>query len=586
MEESLVYNLMSLSYSQILKSNIELSKITNDRSYTVDILSNITINPIKEILEYTLRTISLTPVVRIGNYDNIVQDTFTIEKTNLVIIFYELINLKENLHIVAELLDPDEVSNLIAKAKQDIDLIFHNLSGKPLVFFNTFSSLPFTGTNHYKSNLRLIEDELNKHLLENAPKNTHLINLNQILAGVGINNAYDKKKFIQYKSLYSIEFFKRYTDSVLNPILKSAGKLKKALIFDCDNTLWKGVIGEDGMDGIDMSMQSKTGKHFHLVQEIARMLSSRGVLIALCTKNNPGEIEQVLQHKDMVLDKDSLVAIKVNWNNKNENLQQLAKELNIGLDSFVFIDDSFFEVNLVKSSLPQVLTFQVPLELSDYPSMILDISQKYFNLEPLEEDIQKVKLYKQQAQRNEALGKINDIDTYLSTLQTSIKIAVNRKDQVGRVSQLSQKTNQFNLTTVRYSEVEIEQFMDDPSSSVVTIDVSDKFGDSGLTGVCILKEDLRDRSVIEVDSLLLSCRVLGRKVEDAFINYIIMFCRASGYKTLRSKYVKTNKNGQVENFYLTHQFETQNISETVTEYLLDLGSYEQKEIDFIKIIQD
>ncbi|RYE50738.1 MAG: HAD-IIIC family phosphatase, partial [Sphingobacteriales bacterium] len=407
MADNLVYNIRELGYSQILKYNMDLAKTVIGKDFIVDILSNITVNPAKEVLELSIRSLSLNPVIRFGNYDNIVQDSFSIGETDLVIVFYELINLSENFHLQAELLNEIEVQEVIGKCKRDIDILFKNLSGKPLVLFNSFSSYPLTSIVQSKRNLEIIEKALNSYIHETKPGNVQLIDTDRILASVGIKEALDKKKFSKYKSLYKIDFLKAYVAAIENHLLRRTGRLKKALIFDCDNTLWKGVIGEDGPDGIDMSAKSETGIYYHLVQKIALGLSGKGVLICLCSKNNPAEVEGILgKHPDMLLNKEQIVSMKVNWNNKDENLKALAKELNIGLNSFVFVDDSAFEVNLIKNSLPEVVVVTVPKDVTEYPAMVLEVAQRYFNLEPLKEDLSKVKSYKEQARRTETLNTI------------------------------------------------------------------------------------------------------------------------------------------------------------------------------------
>jgi FkbH-like protein len=587
MADNLAYSLKQLSYSTILKGNIELSKSVNGKEFTVDVLSNVIINPIKEILEYYIRSLSLKPVIRFGNYDNIVQDTFVLAQgdMDMVIVFYELINLSENFHLSAELLADDEVSDHIEKCKRDIDLIFANLSVKPLVVFNTFSSYPFTGSNSAKRNLDFMERELNHYIHQNKPANTQFVDVGRILNAIGADVAYDRKKFQKYKSLYKIDFFKFYVSAIENILLKRTGKLKKALIFDCDNTLWKGVIGEDGTQGIDMSSKTEAGMNYYFVQKIAASLSQKGVLICLCSKNNLEDVEGLLgKHPDMILNSEHIVAMKINWQPKNENLKMLAEELNIGLDSFVFVDDSDFEVNLIKTSLPEVLTVAVPTDISEYPGMIMEIAQRYFNLEPLTEDTKKIKIYKEQAKRSEAMRQIGDIDSYLTTLETKVIISHNDASQISRIAQLTQKTNQFNLTTKRYSETEIEGFMKNPAFHVFTIDVSDKFGDSGITGVAILKQSDNPK-VMEIDSYLLSCRILGRKIETFFLNFIISFFSRAQYKTIKSTYIKTNKNIQVKDFYVTHQFTEEQLNEGQSNYVLDMESYHETKIDFITLIE-
>lgn len=580
------FSIKDSGYSQILKQNTELSKTVSGEEFVVDILSNITVNPIKEILELSLRLLSVKPVIRVGNYDNIVQDSYSLTTTDLILVFYELVNFADNFHLQAELMSEAEVQTIIEKGKGELSILFKNLSGKPMVLFNLFSSYPFGGTVHNKRNLAAITNALNGFLQEHKPGNFQLIDIDRIVNQLGAKEAYDGKKFLKYKSLYKIEFLKWYVDALENTLRRRTGKLKKALIFDCDNTLWKGVIGEDGPEGIDMSPKNEAGSQYQLVQKIAANLSRKGVLLCLCSKNNPAEVEGLLGvHPDMHLTREHLVATKVNWQPKNENLRALAKELNIGLDSFVFIDDSDFEVNLIRTHLPEVTTVAVPKDISTYASVMMDVAQRYFNLEPLKEDLGKVKAYKEQAQRAEAMEHTGDIDTYLATLETRVVISNNPEEQIPRIAQLTQKTNQFNFTTRRYSEAEISAFVSASDTNVFTVDVSDKFGESGITGVIIVKDSLVEESVSEIDSFLLSCRILGRKIEVAFLNYVLQYYKRRGCKTMRAAYLPTAKNGHVATFYPDHQFVPDSQTGNTTAYKLNLKNHQEEVIPFIQLLE-
>ena len=587
MADNSLYNLSNIGYSALLKRNQQLSAAAvAGKDFSIKILSNITVNPIKEILEYSLRMLSSNPLISFGNYDNIIQESFSIGRADVIIVFFELINFRDNFNITAELLTDVELAGLIAKYKNDINIIFENLSRQPFVIFNTFSSAAFATSIYSKKNIDNIEHELNEYLLNNKPANIQLPDLNKLIRSIGHDNTFDPIKFLKYKSLYKIEFLKLYVSSIENLLLRRTGKLKKALVFDCDNTLWKGVIGEDGPAGIDMSPNSDIGKNFNLVQRIAVALSQKGVLICLCSKNNSPEVLDLFgKHADMVIDDKHIVTHRINWNNKHVNLREIATELNIGLDSMVFIDDSEFEINLIKDQIPEILTFSVPANLHDYPAMVLEISQRYFNLEPLKEDLQKLQNYKEQARRIEAMNSINNIDTYLSTLETRIIVSKNDKEQIPRIAQLTQKTNQFNLTTIRYSETEIANLLNDASTCVFTIDVSDKFGNSGITGVLILKEVSSGKEIVEIDTFLLSCRILGRKIETKVINYILQYCVNKGYQTLKATYRKTSKNSQVKDFYSSNGFTLTHAFEDTIYFIYNLAKVEYTDIEFIKLTE-
>ena len=262
---------------------------------------------------------------------------------------------------------------------------------------------------------------------------------------VGLTNAFDFRMFYLSKALYTISFWKEYVYEVSSIVYKNTGKLKKAIIFDCDNTLWHGILGEDGMTGIDMSAESKIGQIHNKVQQIAIWLSKQGVLVGLCSKNNPGDVEKVLdEHQDMRLTKKHIVISKVNWQDKATNLRAISKELNIGLDSLVFIDDSSFEINLIKEQIPEILTMQVPTTaLHDYPSQLLQLIERNFYLSGNKSDIEKTEQYKNQSYREEEKEKHHSIEEYLSSIELEVAIKVDDISEISRITQLTQKTNQF-----------------------------------------------------------------------------------------------------------------------------------------------
>lgn len=583
MEDNFVYNLKKLKYSEILKQNAILSKKAFNKEYEIKILSNITVNPIREILEAYLRSLQMNPHINFGNYDNVIQDSFKIGKPNAVIIFYDLLNIINHADINIELLEKEEVQEIIDKCKKEISLIFNNLSGIPVVIFNKFYPYKFDEFHQGNSNYYRIAIELNQFLIEQKAPNVELIDTQKIISALGAEKVFNRTKFLKYKLLYSFDYFKLYVSSLDNILLKNTGKLKKVIVFDCDNTLWKGIIGEDGLEGIDMSPQSSEGIYFHLIQKMAVNWSKKGILICLCSKNNLEDVLQVLdQHEDAVLHKDKIVALRVNWSNKDQNIRQLAKELNVGLDSFVFIDDSEFETNLVKTNIPEVLTICVPKKIQTYPILIGEIVNRFFNVNPLKEDMKKLEQYKQQVKRTAALVEVGDIDTYLASLGSKIIISKDEESQISRIAQLTQKTNQFNLTTKRYTENDILNFVKNKNFDVFTIDVSDKYGNSGITGVAIIEKDQNNKVIF--DSLLMSCRILGRKIENVFINYLLVHYKERNISCVKANYIKTKKNNQVKNLYEKIGFNIVDRNETYQSYLLVLDKYEVKTEKTIKII--
>lgn len=350
------------------------------------------------------------------------------------------------------------------------------------------------------------------------------------------------------------------------------GKTKKALIFDCDNTLWKGILGEDGFDTI---------KIFQEVQYLAKILAKNGIIIGLCSKNNPEDVDTVIEnHKDMILNDEDIVIKKVNWDNKASNIRAIAKELNIGLDSIVFVDDSDFEVNLIKEELPMVKVIQVPKKEYEYNLLIRDTMNLFYNPSQTTEDLSKVTMYKEQVKRREEEQKIGNIDEYLKSLNLEITTYLDDIDSVKRISQMTQKTNQFNLTTKRYTEKEIENFINNDDYSVLAIGVNDKFGDNGIVGLAILEYK---NNIVHMDTLLMSCRVLGRNIEFRFMDIIKDIVRNKGLDKLSAKYIKTLKNGQVADLYDRYGFEVLEKDQELTRYRMLVKNYKNKNLEYIKV---
>lgn len=573
----------NLKYSEILQQNKILKEKIHGDPFKVFILSNVTVNSFKEIAEYCLRVNGINPVVEIGNFDNIVQDSANCKEANMVIIFYDMLNVADNMAVFFEDLDKASLQEVEQKICTEIDLIFRNLEEVPSVVFNTFSSLAFPAGFLQPTRLEQFVLKLNTYLETTAPKNVSLADVSKIIVQVGAKQAFDARFYNSSKAPYTLSFFKKYISAIEPVIFQVTGKLKKAIIFDCDNTLWKGIIGEDGMAKIDMSPTSAQGKAFFEVQRIAKFLSKKGVLIGICSKNNVQDVEEVIaNHPDMLLKNENIVIKKINWSDKVTNLREIAKELNIGVDSLIFVDDSSFEINLVKEQLPEVVTLQVPAASYEYPGLLMEYVYKYFNLNSSEEDKKRTELYKQQFQRQDESAKHLTIDEYLASLEIQLGIVKDERNQLARISQLTQKTNQFNLTTLRYTESQVEKFMDDENSHVFSASVRDKFGDSGLTAVCIVNENESEGQSATVDTLLMSCRVIGRNIEIFFMDYILNFLMERGCKTVYAKYSPTVKNQQAEPFYEKMGFDLDKSEKEIKQYSLQLSGYQKKTIDYIK----
>lgn len=573
-----------MKYIEVVEKNKKLyDSVKNEKVYNIYILSNLTLNRLKDYLEYQLRVEGINCNIVLGTYDNVVQESSKVGNYDLVIIFWELSNIIDGLNYKIELYNDVQFEDLLNQVNSNIDLVLKFLENTPLVFVNKFSYLPFSNSHMKSSKLENFSSQLNQHLMNKHQTNVKFINMNDIIARLGLDNSLDLRYYYSSKALYTNKFYEAYSKSIKPFVLSIKGKNKKALIFDCDNTLWKGIVGEDGFENIEMSLKTKDGSIFAEIQSIALDLYNKGILIGLCSKNNFSDVERVIKsHPDILLKEEYLAVIKINWDNKANNLRSISKELNIGLDSIVFIDDSPFEINLIREELPEIKVLQVPDQLYNYPKMLRENLGLFYNLSNTDEDSQKTIMYKKQVIRENEKNKYTNIEDYLASLEMKITVFLNNNSLIPRISQLTQKTNQFNLTTIRYTEAEISKFVLSDSYSVFAISVTDKFGDSGVTGLCIVKIDKNEKTVI-IDTFLLSCRIIGRNIEFVFIDYIIDYLKKEGVSVIEANYLKTTKNQQVEEFYENNSFLLIRNLPGSKYYKLEVDKYIPKNINYIRI---
>ncbi|MEZ0263619.1 MAG: HAD-IIIC family phosphatase [Phycisphaerae bacterium] len=333
----------------------------------------------------------------------------------------------------------------------------------------------------------------------------------------------------------------------LHPI---AGRVCKCLVTDLDNTLWGGVIGEDGMDGIKLD-DSAAGAPFRAVQRAILDLHRRGVILAIASKNNPDDARQAIErHTGMILRPDHFAVVRANWDDKATSLRAIAAELNIGIDSLAFIDDNPVERQWVAEQVPEVTVIDLPADPLGYADA-LRTAPVFERLTLTDEDRGRGRMYAEQRLRAELSAGAGSLEDFYRSLDMRAEIAPVSPATLPRVAQLTQKTNQFNLTTRRYTEAQVAELAADPACRVWTLKVVDRMGDNGLVGVAITRLS-GDRC--EVDTLLLSCRVIGRTVETAFLAHVAADARARGARVLAGWFVPTAKNAPAKSFYADHGF--------------------------------
>lgn len=376
----------------------------------------------------------------------------------------------------------------------------------------------------------------------------HVIDFHRLVATVGHQSAFDSRFWYAYRAPLRNELIDLLAAEVAALAVALKFGAKKVLVLDCDNTLWGGIVGEEGLNGIQLNPHDYPGVAFYDFHRQILQLKQRGVILAICSKNNAADARAVFQeHPHSLLRMSDFAASCINWEDKVTNIRALARELNLGLESFVFVDDSPVECDHVRSQLSEVTVLQVPLKLFELHGLLRDY-RGFDNLEQSEEDARRTEMYQAEALRKQSRGEHRDLQSYLSSLKLVAEIRPPTAAEIGRVAQLTQKTNQFNLTTRRYTEGDIERLCTSADSFIFAMKVNDCFGDYGLTGLAIVTCDGPEASV---DTFLISCRVLGRQLEFALLGSIIVEARRlfPSAAFLRASFLPTQKNQQVADFY-------------------------------------
>jgi FkbH-like protein len=374
-----------------------------------------------------------------------------------------------------------------------------------------------------------------------------LLDFPALLHKIGVDKAYDARTWYLYRQPWTQDFWALITAQINRLQMAQTKSPKKCLVLDADNTLWGGIVGEDGISGIQLG-EDFPGNAYRDFQKAVLKLSQQGILLAMASKNNREDVLEVLsKHDAMILQEHHFVALEIHWKSKIESLQSIAKKLNIGLDSLVFVDDSPKEIAEIQAGLPMVTTLMVPEDVSNLPSLFQGLDL-FDALSITEEDLKRTEFIQAEESRKQAEAALT-AEAFLATLSLDIQVFKAQDEHLARITQLINKTNQFNLTTIRRSADEVKQLQQSADTIVIGLTVSDRFGDYGLVGVAIVEK--LDSSTAYLDSFMMSCRVLGRGVESEFIKQVIQL---SGCKAFKAEFKPTAKNQLAENFLKENGF--------------------------------
>jgi FkbH-like protein len=498
--------------------------------------------------------------------------SFTDETANVYIWFYLPPYRPDNSIAADGILN---YSNLLA-----LTLSKHD-SSKPFLVFSMQSIYGI----HYQTSDHTIEEAVHRynrriHQLEEENVNVKIINIEDFYSRFSAEELIDWKYYFLSQMPLNPKLSSHFSLWLSRQLEVVEMKRKKCIVLDLDNTLWGGILGEDGMDGIQLG-NDYPGVTYVFFQKYLLELCKNGILLTVCSKNNEADVLEVWEkHPGLILRKEHIVAYRINWNNKSDNIREIAEELNIGLESLVFIDDNPAERELIKQMLPQVTVPDFPAQPYLFPGFVKALTHNHFSTYRLtKDDVSKTQQYRENSKRVQFQHQFADFDNYLRNLEIELTVEPLDGFNLSRIAQMTQKTNQFNLTTRRYMETDIRNFAE-TGGWVYGLNVKDRFGDNGLTGLIII--EIRQTEAI-IDTFLLSCRILGKKIENAFIRFMLMKLKNSGVSKVDACYLKTAKNSQVATFYDDTGFKLKSEKGDVKTYSMNLDTFNFTLSDLYKI---
>ena len=452
---------------------------------------------------------------------------------------------------------------------QKFDLVFSRIPENKEIIVFTLCDIGNTKIASGDFAFEKAISDFNSHIinLAKANKNIKIIDFSEFISCYKKNELIDWKYYftsqLAFNAKYTADFKKWFAQKEKEFALIR----KKCIVLDLDNTLWGGILGEDGIEGIKIG-GDYPGKAFLYFQKALVELSKSGVILAVCSKNNEADVKECwAKNPYNIINEKYISSDRINWNNKADNIKEIAAELNIGLNSFVFVDDNPAERDLVKQAVPMVEVPEFPEQPYNLPLFVDEITAKFFKVYSLtEEDKKKTEEYRANVERSKEQTKFADMDSFIRSLEIKMTIQAANKMNISRIAQMTQKTNQFNLTTKRYTENDLNTMLAE-GAKIWCLSVYDKFGDSGITGAVIIKNN-------EIDEFLLSCRILGKGIEKEFIAQILSKLKKIGISDLNAVYIPTAKNAQVKDFYENKGFKLMaEKSDGTKKYSIDLISY-------------
>lgn len=444
-------------------------------------------------------------------------------------------------------------------------VIYCNFPGIDNQVFGNFS-------HKVESSFVFQQNKINYLLSELAVKkeNLFIADLVSIQNKWGRNFMFSPNIYINSEMVLSLDSLPIVAQNIVGIISSLEGKFKKCLILDLDNTTWGGIIGDDGLENIQIGNLG-IGKAFSEFQYWVKALQQRGIIIVVCSKNDEDKAKEPFEkHPEMILKLDDIAVFVANWENKADNIRKIQKVLNIGFDSMVFLDDNPFERNLVRENLPEVCVPELPEDPADYLEYLYGLNL-FETASFSQNDAERTKQYQEEATRNTASESFTNLEDFLKNLDMISDVQAFNNFSKPRISQLTQRSNQFNLRTIRYTEQEIDDLMKSENYFTLSFTLEDRYGDNGLISAIVLEK--LDENSLFIDTWLMSCRVLKRGMEDFTLNKIVELAQENGFKKIIGEFLPSSKNQMVENHY-------QNLGFTFQEglWILKMDDYINKEV--------
>jgi FkbH-like protein len=371
-----------------------------------------------------------------------------------------------------------------------------------------------------------------------------IFDFSSFVSKYGEVNVLDYRQLLVGDIKVSLSHIPHLAEELMGYVKANLGVNRKCIVLDLDNTLWGGIIGEDGFDRIDLSLKPP-GMAFVEFQRVLLALYQRGIILAINSRNNEDEaLRAIREHPYMVLREENFATMKINWNDKISNMKEIAEELNIGLESIAYFDDDPINRELMLKAIPQIMTVNLPDDPSLYASALMRIND-FNTLTVTSEDRNRGEMYKQEQKRIVLKNSASNLGDFLKQLEIRVTMKKANGFTIPRIAQLTLKTNQFNLTTRRYQEEDVQMFAHDQTKWVGCAQTMDKFGDNGITGVYIVNKNYAEKEWI-IDTFLLSCRVMGRGIEDVMLGYILSKAKEVGVEKVKAEFIPTKKNKPCE----------------------------------------